>query len=163
MLGKNKGIVGAKELAFYISDLYISKYSKEISPIKLQKSLYFAFAYWGGFVRKSQNKAAEIKINKSEYLFDDRIEAWIYGPVVPEVYNCHNLEAFANPNLFLGNEDVKEYIDGVLESALAVSDFKLVEASHSDNCWRNSFFPKSQHHNIEIPKEDIIEEYANMY
>lgn len=58
MIGR-KGIVNAKELAFYISDLYISKYSKEISPIKLQKSLYFTFAYWGGFeekVRKTNQK-----------------------------------------------------------------------------------------------------------
>lgn len=163
MLGKNKGIVDAKELAFYISDLYKSKFLKEISPIKLQKTLYFAFAYWGGFVRKSQNKAAEIKINKSEYLFDDRIEAWVYGPVVPKVYSCHNLTKYSNSSLFVGNEDVKEYIDGVIENAFEVSDFKLVEASHFDKCWRNNFDVNAQNHNIEIPKEEIIEEYANMY
>ena len=160
---RRKGIVNAKELAFYISDLYKSKYSKDISPIKLQKSLYFTFAYWGGFVRKSKKVEAEFKTNKSEYLFDEKIEAWVYGPVVPEVYNCHNLEAHANPNLFLGNEEVQEYINGVLESAFEVSDFKLVEASHLDNCWKNYFDANAERHNNEIPKEEIIEEYANMY
>ena len=63
-----KGLVNAKELACYITDYYMIKFSKEISPIKLQKSLYFCFAYWGGFVRKSKLNEAEITINKSDWL-----------------------------------------------------------------------------------------------
>ena len=96
----SKGIVSAKELACYIIDYYIEKFGKEISPIKLQKSLYFCFAYWGGFVRKSKLADTEITINKSDWLFDEDIEAWVYGPVVPDVYHDTNLMSNKNENLF---------------------------------------------------------------
>lgn len=163
----NKGIVSAKELACYITDYYNENFSKgnvskEISPIKLQKSLYFCFAYWGGFVRKSKLADTEITINKSEWLFDENIEAWVYGPVVPDVYHDDNLMSNRNANLFCNDEDVKEFINGVLDDILIVSDFKLVEVSHSDNCWKKNFDPNSERHNIVIDKEDIITEYAKI-
>lgn len=158
-----KGIVSAKELACYIIDVYNKKFHKEISPIKLQKSLYFSFAYWGGYVRKSHFLNTEITVDKSEWLFDEDIEAWVYGPVVPEVYHEQNLDSYRNPNLFINNEDVKEYIDGVLDNILEVSDFKLVDVSHSDACWKNNFNPDSKTHNVVINKDDIISEYARLY
>ena len=158
----NKGIVSAKELACYITDYYNEKFSKVISPIKLQKSLYFCFAYWGGFVRKSKLADTEITINKSEWLFDENIEAWVYGPVVPDVYHDANLMNNRNENLFCDDEDVKEFVNGVLDDILNVSDFKLVEVSHSDNCWKKNFDPSSERHNVVIDKEDIITEYAKI-
>ena len=158
-----KGIVNAKELACYIIDYYKEKFSNEISPIKLQKSLYFCFAYWGGYVRKSKMQDTEITIDKSDWLFDENIEAWVYGPVVPDVYHDNQLINSRNINLFDGNEDVKDYINGVLDDILIVSDFKLVEVSHSDNCWKKNFDPNSERHNVIIDKEDIIQEYAKIY
>ena len=158
----NKGIVSAKELACYITDYYNEKFSKVISPIKLQKSLYFCFAYWGGFVRKSKLADTEITINKSEWLFAENIEAWVYGPVVPDVYHEDNLMSNRNENLFCDDEDVKEFVNGVLDDILNVSDFKLVEVSHSDNCWKKNFDPNSERHNVVIDKEDIITEYAKI-
>lgn len=158
----NKGIVSAKELACYITDYYNEKFFKVISPIKLQKSLYFCFAYWGGFVRKSKLADTEITIDKSEWLFDEDIEAWVYGPVVPDVYHENNLMSNRNENLFCNDEVVKDFINGVLDDILNVSDFKLVEVSHSDNCWKKNFDPNSERHNVVIDKEDIIAEYAKI-
>ena len=158
-----KGIVNAKELACYIIDYYKEKFSNEISPIKLQKSLYFCFAYWGGYVRKSKMQDTEITIEKSDWLFDENTEAWVYGPVVPDVYHDNELAKSKNINLFVDNEDVRDYINGVLDDILNVSDFKLVEVSHSDNCWKKNFNPNSERHNVIIDKEDIIQEYAKIY
>ncbi len=158
----NKGIVGAKELACYIIDYYEDKFAKEISLVKLQKSLYFCFAYWGGFVRKSKLADTEITIDKSEWLFEENIEAWVYGPVVPDVYHDDNLLINRNENLFCNDEDVKEFVNGILDDILSVSDFKLVEVSHSDNCWKKNFDPNDERHNVVIDKEDIIEEYAKI-
>ena len=67
-----------------------------------------------------------------------------------------------NENLFCDDEDVKEFINGVLDDILNVSDFKLVEVSHSDNCWKKNFDPNSERHNVVIDKEDIIKEYATI-
>jgi len=58
-----------------IASFIIRKFSAEDRPIdnlKLQKVLYFA---WVDFYKQTGRS-----------LFNDRIEAWMYGPVVPTVY-----------------------------------------------------------------------------
>jgi len=54
---------------------------------------------------------------------------------------------------------VKEYIDNILNDILPLNDFKLVEISHKDKCWKSHFKGKNMFHNIEISKEEIIREY----
>lgn len=156
-------ITTAEKLASYIKGKYFDKYKREISPLKLQKSLYFCFAYWGGFVKKGKNSEQMTEIDVSEldeYLFNDVIEAWVYGPVVRTVYNKQN-EIKKDYNSPFKSEFIKQFIDGILEDILSVSDFALVEESHKDNCWKNNFDFNERMHSNEIPKEEIIEEYAN--
>lgn len=160
---EKKGLFSAKSLACYIKQYYYDHFKRDISPIKLQKSLYFCFAYWGGHVRKSLLPETEITIEKSDWLFDENIEAWVYGPVVPDVYHELDLDSYKDENLFKGNEDVQEFINGILDDIISVSDFKLVEVSHSDQCWIDKFDPNAEHHNEVIDKESIIEEYAKIY
>ncbi len=159
-----KGLVDAKELGVYISEYYEEKFNKPISPLKLQKALYFCFGYWGGFIRKSKGHSKkEIDLNYSEYLFDNTIEAWVYGPVIPDVYNvdkAKELSNYKNSNLFNGMDYVQEFINGILDDVLPVNDFKLVEISHEDKCWKKHFNKNNIFHNAEIPKEEIIREYA---
>jgi len=153
----------AKELAAYIQKKYLDTYEREISPIKLQKSLYFLFAYWGGFVRKSKlyPEAVEESFSKyNEYLFDEEFEAWVYGPVVPTVYREKNLERFYNDKLFEGKEQLKEFVDDLLKDLFLTSDFSLVDISHSDNSWKNNFDYNDKFHDKKIDKEQIIEEYS---
>lgn len=165
---EKQGILDARSLAYYIKNKYEKEYSngKEISPLKLQKSLYFCFAYWGGFVRNSKTLKNELSDNNyNEILFSNKIEAWVYGPVVPEVYyESNNLEKYKptceNP---FTDDFVKNYIDGILEDVLQANDFKLVEVSHQDKCWKKNFKPNSVFHNLEIPFEEIITEYARKY
>lgn len=154
----------ARTLACYIMDRYKLISDKEISPIKLQKSLYFCFAYWGGFVRKMKIGNNEVNKEFNELLFDNMIEAWVYGPVVPDVYHEKNLEnynsKYENP---FGDDFIKGYIDGVLADVLSSNDFKLVEVSHQDKCWKKNFKPNSKYHNLTIPFEEIISEYAKQF
>lgn len=161
-------ITNAKSLAIYIKDKYMKDTNgKDISPIRLQKALYFCFAYWGGFVRKGKNakELSEINLdNLDEILFNDEIEAWVYGPVVPDVYRaCKDgtLEdnRLKESDVFNGN-DVKGYIDGILEDLFEISDFTLVDIAHKDNAWKNNFDFKELIHNNIISKEEIIQEYA---
>lgn len=151
----------AIELSKYIKYRYQTEYHKEISHLKLQKSLYFCFAYWGSFVRNGkETKLSEIDLSKQdEYLFDNTIEAWVYGPVVPDVYRIQD-SIEAKSEFPTDNDIAKEYIDGILDSVLPVSDFKLVEESHKDDSWKKHFDFKERMHNNEIPKEDIIDEYS---
>lgn len=157
-------IFNVKEFAAYISNNYLKETGNKISPVRLQKTLYFCFAFWGGFVRKGkiyqEESALEIDVSRfDEYLFNARFEAWVYGPVVPEIYHEHNIDRFFNPNLF-NDSFLKEYIDDLLDDINEVSDFRLVDLSHQDDCWRKNFKYEDSAHSREIFKDDIINEYV---
>lgn len=161
-------ITNAKSLAVYIKDEYRkSTNGKDISPIRLQKALYFCFAYWGGFVRKGKNAKELSEVNMDNYdetLFNDEIEAWVYGPVVPDVYRACKEgrleESRLNPETIFKNYEIKDYIDGILRDLFEISDFTLVDIAHNDNAWKNNFDFKELIHNNIINKEEIIQEYA---
>lgn len=154
-------ITNAKDLTAYIKLSYKNQTQKEISPIKLQKSLYFLFAFWGGFIRKGNNNPEFSEINSFDYddiLFDETIEAWVYGPVVPDIYYVEN-DILENDNLKV-DSFVRSFIDDLLEDLFKISDFKLVELSHNDLAWKNNFDYEDTFHNNEITKEEIIDEYS---
>lgn len=163
-----KGIFKITDLATYVCSKYFNAYKKEISSIKLQKTLYFLFAYWGGFVRKNNDNSnyVEEKIDLNEKLFDCNFEAWVYGPVIPEIFrkfrdNKLDYVNFDSSEMFDGVDSmVKESIDSLLDELFEISDFKLVSVSHEDSCWKQNFNVHEPNHNRIIPFEEIIEEYA---
>lgn len=166
-MSENKGILKAEDLAGYIKNEYKKKYKIEISPIKLQKVLYLLFAYWGGYVR---NAKAEFLVednslkNYSEYLYDDKIEAWTYGPVIRDVYNKYannKLEDKSAEEVFKDDKYLESNIRGLMLELFELSDFKLVGLSHLDECWKKNYDITDQRHGNEISKEDIINEYAH--
>lgn len=68
------------QAAFLIA--YSAKQSCPISNLKLQKLLYFAQCY--------------ALISENRKLFDEPIEAWAFGPVVPDVYILYKQYGGAN-------------------------------------------------------------------
>ena len=162
----------AIKLALYIREKYLEYGGnidkRIISPIKLQKSLYFLFAYWGQFIRSNKENKDSVEVDYSyysEFLFDDRIEAWTYGPVVPEVFIAEKNEFFGyiNNDGYLEDEQdrvKKEFIDNLLRQLFAADDFGLVRLSHEDECWKRHYIENDEKHNREIPKEEIINEYT---
>ena len=155
-------IIDAKELAAYIKYKYTEQTGIEnIPPIKLQKALYLLLAYWGGFIRKGTINPdfSEICLHDyDEILFDNRIEAWVYGPVVPSVYAIQD-SIIPNANIAV-DDYIKSFIDELLEDIFKVSDFKLVELTHNDLAWKNNFDYDAEFHNQQITVEEIISEYA---
>jgi uncharacterized phage-associated protein len=164
----NPIITDVKQLAVYVKNSYKEQYGLDISPLKLQKSLYFLFAYWGGFVRKNKQikkntpQAAEIDYSQySDYLYSSNIEAWIYGPVLPDVYN--NPAEIDNYGAckFEDIKEVKAFVDDLLKQIFKISDFRLVDISHADKVWKKYFNPTDESHNNIMPPEEIINEYAS--
>ena len=155
------------DIANYISIQYKNIYHSLISPLKLQKVLYLIFAEWGSFVRNSINNLESVEIdlsNYNEYLFDSKFEAWMYGPVLPEVY--YTFEMNENQKIEdIFNTDEKKYvqsfIDDFAETLFKISDFRLVDITHEDNCWKKHFHKEKNYHNETISKEEIIKEYAD--
>jgi uncharacterized phage-associated protein len=117
-----------------IADFFLWKAKEEdqelLSNMKLQKLLYYA-------------QGLHLAL-KNAPLFQSRIEAWTYGPVVPEVYHVHKHHEAggipANPNFDPASidDDTKDFLDEIYEVFGQFSAIRLMELAHSDQCWKDS-------------------------
>ena len=136
----------------------------DISRIKLQKALYFLYAFYGANIRilNLDNDAEK----KDEELFNADFEAWAYGPVDRNVYfkfkeDKYDISQF-NSEAFL--EELDDYTRGYLldmtDRVFNTSDFSLVELSHEDLCWKSHFDRENPQNSDKIPNDEIISEYT---
>lgn len=165
------GILDKNSLVNYMLFKYKESKNAYISPIKLQKGLYFLFAKWGGLVLTAQGESDqdsdddELYGSWDKYLFEAHFCAWKYGPVDVDIWNWYKTQKpafedikdcslkFTNDNIDY-KEDVKNYIDELLVRIFATSDFGLVDLSHEDKCWREAI------PNEVIDNNKILTEYA---
>lgn len=172
MKNVNEPILSAKDLACYVLEYYKENVSTEtMSDIVLQKSLYFLFAFWGGFIRQGHIDENPEVSEMSEILFNDQIEAWTYGPVVAQIYydrkdgvleDYFNKEYVGKDELFKEQSFLKITLDGILKDLVKVDPFRLVTISHRDKAWQDKYDGETKHHNV-IEKEAIISEYATRF
>jgi uncharacterized phage-associated protein len=131
--------------------------SFSVSNLKLQKLLYFVQAY----------ALAEF----DEPAFDDRIEAWEYGPVVPNVYQFfkiygpnpiplkHYFSDIDKPERELLTENILTAISSILTQLGKVNAFSLVDLSHEEGSpWHSVYKPLIS--GAEIPNALIKEYYS---
>lgn len=137
---------GAEKMAY--SALEIAKYvinhehteKREITNLRLQKLLYFV--------------QAKLLVETGDPCFDDKMEAWAYGPVVPVVYdeykkygNLPILEKQAlSENL---DEKTENYINEILNYFAETPTFGLVQITHNQTPWIEAK-RKGLHSTIEI-------------
>lgn len=140
----------------------------DLTPIRLQKTLYFLWAIYSGTYGVMGNaKEIEDDYEYPKYLFDAEFEAWQYGPVIYDVYfdfkegNYNNLE-----NTFVAKnkqeKDIENYLISLIDDLAKFSDFQLVQRSHDDRAWKEVYSPMK--YRAKMNKEDIqkeYEEYAN--
>ncbi|MGO2103476.1 MAG: Panacea domain-containing protein [Psychroflexus halocasei] len=113
--------------ALDISSFYIKK---GVSPLKLQKLLYYSQLWF--FVKN--DKA----------LFDDKIQAWIYGPVIYDVWANFKFMKRSSiiPNSRAINIDLDDaivnHLNDVWKSYGHLSGSDLVDLTHNDLPWKNS-------------------------
>lgn len=118
----------AIDIAKYIINKCIDN-SNPISNLQLQKILYYT---QGEYIKKT-----------NKFLFADDIEAWQYGPVVPEVYyeyNNYSASCIRDKQSEMELDiNVKKIIDPIIRSKSLVSAWKLVKDTHSESPWRNTY------------------------
>ena len=126
----------AVEVAKYILNLINEDYGETISNLKLQKILYYIQGYFLAYFDKP--------------LFEDKIVAWAYGPVVPSVYNEY--KKYGNNSLpvheitqeeyhmFINNLSKNELglIQQVFETYIDYSAYNLVNMTHSETPWNSA-------------------------
>src|SRR4051794_9267350 len=72
----------AKSIANFFIGLAAAK-GEKLSPMKLQKLLYYACGWYAGYT--------------GQPLIDEAIEAWDYGPVIPSIY--HEFKRFGSGSI----------------------------------------------------------------
>ncbi|MFB4260537.1 Panacea domain-containing protein [Shouchella clausii] len=152
---------------------YLHHLKETLSPLKLQKSLYFLYAYHGAMYGNKTDQLGIIEGTSEPSglrLFPVSFEAWKYGPVIKDVYirdRYHggynrtpddNLQAVTQVQAV---PEIRMFIDELFEQIDAVSDFSLVERSHQDNSWKSCYREDSTQ-NL-MCNDKIIEEYKERY
>jgi len=144
-----------------VAKYFLLKAAQEGEPItqlKLQKLVYLAYA------------SALIKGKK---LFNEPIEAWANGPVVPSLYQMLKKYGF-NPigedfyktdinKLLEDLDDVQSILDEVFDEYAPRSAFELVTITHNDGAWSKARRGKSPTERSSDPIKDeyILEAYAH--
>lgn len=129
--------------ALYIAKYVVNKCTVEKSPVsnlQLQKILYYIQK---GFLKRFDEPA-----------FSDSIEAWQFGPVVPNVY-YHFCGSGAMPiditydGIEIENLQHKECIDNIIDEKRDIAPWKLVEDTHkSGGAWDQIFKNGEGNHQI---------------
>jgi len=117
-----------------------------LSNMKLQKLLYYCQGFYYAMYK--------------EKLFEDKILAWQYGPVVSEVY--HRYKNFGSNGIKLDTErppeinlsdNQTEMIDDVYDFFKQFSAVKLMEMTHNEDPWKDTRF------NDEISLEKLYQHF----
>lgn len=116
-----------------VADFFLSK--EAMSPKKLQKLVYFAYAWTVALLNES---ADDLHFR----LFDAQIEAWIHGPVVPELYHKYKkygwesipkVEEFDNSCF---EADILDILEQVWDVYGGFTGNELEMISHRDAPWK---------------------------
>ena len=106
--------------------------NRTISNLKLQKMLYFV--------------QAEFLVEKGETCFSEKIQAWNFGPVVPEVYQQYKVYGAANipsrrrlVDRTIISEADKKIIDDMVDECAKYSASELVEITHRQKPWKQAY------------------------
>ena len=141
-------VYNAIEIAKYM----VNKCTHEncpISNLQLQTMLYFL--------------QGESYKSREQPLFTNRIEAWPYGPVVPDVYYLYSASDAVPIYMFYENADAnidlqdQQWINPLIERYSNMDVWDLIDLSHTDGApWYNTIKLKGGG----IIEERIIKSYS---
>ncbi len=123
----------AKDIAKYIISVFQTIPTNEIegdlTNLKLQKLLYY--------IQVSSLK----QLNK--LAFDNTIEAWKYGPVIPDVYYNYNsygrnVITIKQPVFSLESPQLKIITDKVIEDKGQYTGIALMRMTHKEQPWKTA-------------------------
>ena len=120
---------------------YIIVIGKEITPLALQKILYYAQGFYKAFFGK--------------FLFEEDCQAWVHGPVFVEIYEKY--KEFKSANIFID-------LDYDIEDMIVDEKREILDAVINETPWinaRKGLLPTENSNNI-INKEDIKEYFEKV-
>lgn len=161
---------------------YIKKCLSNPTPLKIQKSLYFLWAFYSatyGNISSDDNKNGEFGLQSHypKYLFKADFEAWQYGPIIESVYTDYK----NNQIIEVGSDKLKPsmnfedsgkqnkveillFINNLLDQIDDVNDFSLIRRTQQDSAWKDAFNDSKSHckmDNKQIKNDYIAKMIAN--
>ena len=117
--------MNALELSYYIIN-HENSNNREVTNLRLQKLLYFV-------------QASLLSLNNGSE-FQDIIQAWRYGPVVPKSYTEFKKFEYRPIQTSKNITDIanKENIDGMLDYLSRFKTHQLVEITHNQTPWQKA-------------------------
>ena len=150
-----KVILFRKKGGFNMAELKASDVAKaflsisKMSPKKLQKLCYYAQGWYLALFGES--------------LFDEDFQAWIHGPVIPELYDEYKEYGWRDiPQIDFCTvpEDVVSFVKEVYDSYGYLTGDQLERLSHSEAPWKNARKGKKPWEaSTEIITKDSMKEY----
>lgn len=141
-------MVKVQDIADYF--IWLANYTGSfISNLKLQKLVYYAQAWYLAIHDKP--------------LFDEDFEAWIHGPVIPELYKEYCgfkwkpiLKEVEEPKF---SEEVRQFLDEVADVYFGLDAYELEQMTRSEAPWieARGYLPTDASCNEIISKESMRE------
>jgi uncharacterized phage-associated protein len=109
------------------------------------------------------SQAAYLGIKKKP-LFEEEIEMWRLGPVIPEIYfhfreNGNKPIGFEKKSKIKGN--LKSFLNAIWDLYGKFSAFQLVEITHSHEPWKKYFLASGK--DSVVPKKYLMEYYQDYF
>jgi uncharacterized phage-associated protein len=117
----------------------------DLTNMKLQKLLYYA---QGRYLAETEKP-----------LFDDEIEAWSHGPVVPSVYHAFkdngpgDIPPAADFEFSSIDRDTTKFLQKIWNTYGGIATWKLRNMTHNEDPWAKRFADAEK--NVVIPKDAL--------
>ena len=130
-------------------------HGQTVSPMKLMKLVYIAHGWALAVLRRD--------------LFNNRIEAWPYGPVIPDLYHATKrygareipLGDVGAPSEVLVDRETRAFLESVYRLYGNYSAIGLSDMTHQAGTpWQKQYVPGKR--GIEIPDQLISEHYEGL-
>lgn len=142
------------------------------SQLKIQKTLYLLFAFYGATYGKLSGDESSSELDSTNYmpfLFEPNFQAWKYGPVDYDVYINFKKEKYKELKSIenILNEDLTEvekrniitFIKNIINQTDGIDDYTLMDRTREDKVWSDSYNNKEKNMNPYL----IIDEYYSKY
>lgn len=136
-----------------IANFFLTK--EGITNKKLQKLCYYAQAWYYALYNQE--------------LFTEKIEAWVHGPVIPELYNKYSNMGYneieKNNQIPKMDDNTRKFLDQIWNIYGDLDGDQLEALTHREDPWinaRHGLDPKTPSNNI-ILLEDMGRYYREKY
>lgn len=136
-------MIDVRKVATYVCKRYKKEYGIRIDEMKLHKLLYFI--------------QREAIVQTDEPMFEDKFEAWRYGPVLVRIRQMYKDDDFVYPMTQEEEMYWKPVFDAVFETLASRKSWSLVAIAHGEYSWQKTRegLARDAHCQTEIATDDI--------